>query len=141
MNDLEADNRWRIAFRSFAVWLLIIVAEIFHGILRAIVLVRFVGEFRSNQIGVFTGSAILLVIARLTIRWIRAKQPFELLLVGLIWLLLTMTFEVLFGRFVMGLSWERIASDYNMLKGGLMPLGLLVLFLSPMIASKLREKR
>jgi len=104
MNDLEADNRWRIAFRSFAVWLLIIVAEIFHGILRAIVLVRFVGEFRSNQIGVFTGSAILLVIARLTIRWIRAKQPFELLLVGLIWLLLTMTFEVLFGRFVMGLS-------------------------------------
>jgi hypothetical protein len=64
-----------------------------------------------------------------------------LLLVGLLWLFLTVAFEVLFGRFVAGLSWERIASDYNLLSGGLMPLGLLVLFLSPMIAAKLRGKR
>ncbi len=39
---------------------------------------------------------------------------------GLIWLLLTVAFEVLFGRFVMGLSWERIASGYNVTNGGLM---------------------
>jgi hypothetical protein len=141
MNDVEADNRWRIVIRSLAIWLFLIVAEIVHGILRAIVLVPMVGEFRSNQIGVFTGSAIILVIAYLTIRWIGAKRTNELLLVGLIWLLLTVAFEVLFGRFVVGLSWERLATGYNMLNGGLMPLGLLVLFFSPMIAAKFRGKR
>ena len=43
------------------------------------------------------------------------------------WFLLTVTFEVLFGRFVMGLRWERLGSDYSLLNGGLMPLGLLVM--------------
>jgi len=71
------------------VWLLIIVAEILHGILRAIVLVPMVGEFRSNQIGVFTGSAIILVIAYLTIRWFGAKRTNGLLTVGFIWLMFT----------------------------------------------------
>jgi len=141
MSDVEADNRWRIAVRGFAVWLLIIVAEIFHGILRAIVLVPMVGEFRSNQIGVFTGSAIILVIAYLTIRWIGAKRPMELLTVGFIWLLLTVAFEVLFGRFVVGMAWEQVFAGFNIAQGGLMPFGLLVLFFSPMIAAKLRVKR
>lgn len=141
MNDAGAENQWQIALRSLTIWLVLIVAEIAHGILRAIVLVPIVGEFRSNQIGVFTGSAIILLIAYFTNRWIGARRPKETLLVGLIWLVLTVAFEVLFGRLVVGLSWERIASDYNVLNGGLMPLGLLVLFFSPMIASKLRGKR
>ena len=61
-----------------------------------------------------------------------------MLLVGLIWLTLTMACEVMFGRFVVGLTWERIAADYNLLKGGLMPLGLLLLLFAPMIAGRLR---
>jgi hypothetical protein len=138
MSDAWADNRWRIAVRSLTIWLVLIVAEIIHGILRAIALVPIIGEFRSNQIGVFTGSSIILLIAYFAIRWIGAKRPSELLLVGLIWLFLTVAFEVFFGRFVVGLTWERIASDYNLLKGGLMPLGLLVLLVSPVIAVKLR---
>lgn len=127
--------------RALVVWFLLIAAEIIHGILRAIALVPWVGEFRSNQIGVFTGSAIILTIAFLTIRWIGAYNRFALLVVGAIWLALTVAFELLFGRYVIGLSWERIASDYNLLQGGWMPVGLLVLFLSPMIASKLRIDR
>lgn len=100
-----------------------------------------VGEFRSNQIGVLTGSAIILVIAYFTIQWIGATNRSTLLVVGAIWLVLTLAFEVLFGRLVMGASWERIASDYDLLQGGLMPMGLLLLFLSPLIARKLRKFR
>ncbi len=62
-------------------------------------------------------------------------------MVGLNWLVLTVTFEVLFGRFVAGLSWERIAAAYDITKGGLMSLGLLVLLISPMIACELRTHR
>lgn len=138
MNDVKANSRWRIVVRSLAIWLVLIVAEIIHGILRAVLLVPHVGEFRSNQIGIFTGSAIIILIAFFTIRWIGAKRKPELLAVGFIWLLLTVAFEILFGRFVMGLTWERIGADYNVAEGGLMPIGLLMLFFSPMIASRLR---
>ena len=47
-------------------------------------------------------------------------------------------FEVLFGQFVIGASWERLAADYNVLEGGLLPFGMLVLLLSPLIAAKVR---
>ena len=125
-----------IATRSIVVWLVMIMAEIVHGIARAIFLVPHVGEFRSNQIGVFTGSIIILVIALAFGRWIGAARPAQLLMVGTLWLGLTLAFEFLFGRFVMGLSWERLAADYNVLEGGLLPLGMLVLLLSPLIAGK-----
>jgi hypothetical protein len=36
-------------------------SEILHGIARGILLVPHVGEFRSNQVGVFIGSLIILV--------------------------------------------------------------------------------
>ena len=97
-----------------------------------------VGEFRSNQIGVFTGSIIILVIALVFVRWIGASRTTDLLAVGFLWLVLTLAFEILFGRFVVGASWERLAADYNVLEGGLLPFGMLVLLLSPLIAGKVR---
>lgn len=124
--------------RSLIVWLLLIAAEILHGIARAVFLVPHVGQFRSNQIGVFTGSLIVLMITLVFIRWIGASRSSQLLRIGLLWGVLTLAFEILFGRFVVGASWERIASDYNVLDGGLMPFGIVVLVLSPWIAGKVR---
>jgi len=133
----SAPQTTRLA-RAFAVWLVVIVAEILHGIARGVFLVPHVGEFRSNQIGVFTGSIIILAIAVVFVRWIGATRITELLAVGLLWLILTLAFEILFGRFVVGASWERLAADYNVLEGGLLPFGMLVLMLSPLIAGKVR---
>jgi hypothetical protein len=131
---------WRMfVSRSLAIWIVLMLAEITHGILRAILLVPWVGEFRSNQIGVFTGSVIILVIVYFTIRWIGATGRWAPLVVGAIWLMLTVAFEVLFGRLVVKVSWERIASDYNLLQGGMMPIGLLILFFSPLVALMLRK--
>ena len=52
-----------IFLRSLAVWLILIAVEILHGIARGIFLVPHVGQFRSNQIGLFTGSLTILGIA------------------------------------------------------------------------------
>ncbi len=127
-----------ILIRSLAVWFALIAAEILHGIARGIILVPHVGEFRSNQIGVFTGSVIILAIALLSIRWINASGTAVLLSVGGLWLVLTLTFEIVFGRCVVGASWERISADFNLLKGGLLPIGMLILLLSPLLAGKIR---
>lgn len=135
----ESSSLFRLVGRALAVWLVIITAEIVHGILRAIALVPYVGEFRSNQIGVLTGSALILAISCLTIRWMGPNSRMILLLIGLGWAVLTVAFEVLFGRFVMGLSWERLAADYHLLNGGLLPLGLMFLAISPWLAARLRR--
>ena len=53
---------------------------------------------------------------------------------------MTVGFEIVLGRFALNLSWERIASDYNMAAGGLMPLGLLVMLAAPLMFAKLYDE-
>ncbi len=129
-----------VILRGFAVWLIIIFAESLHGTARAILLEPLVGDFRARQIAVFTGALIILTISFLFVRWLRAINSRQLLAVGFLWLVLTVAFEILLGRFVMRLSWERIFSDYDISSGGLMPFGLLFLIFAPFIAAQLKEK-
>jgi hypothetical protein len=112
--------------------------EFIHGVLRVMYLAPLVGDFQARQIGVPLGSLLILIIAYLFVRWIPADTTGALLIVGLLWFALTVAFELSFGRFVAGLSWERIASDYDVPHGGLLPFGLVVLMLSPFVAAKLR---
>jgi hypothetical protein len=125
--------------RALAVWLIIMFAEFIHGLLRTAFLVPYVGDFQSRQIGVFSGSLLILIIACLTVRWISADTIQSLTLVGFFWLSLTLVFELGFGRFVFRLSWQRLASDYDIVRGGLLPFGLIFLTLSPLISARLRD--
>jgi fucose 4-O-acetylase-like acetyltransferase len=127
--------------RALEVWLLIAAAESLHGTLRTVFLAPAVGDFRARQIAVFTGSLLIFGIAYVFRNWIGAGSLGERLGVGALWVLLTLTFEVVLGRFVMGLSWERIASDYDVLRGGLMPLGLLAMLFAPVLAAWVAKSR
>jgi hypothetical protein len=124
--------------KGLVIWLIIIVAETLHGAARMVLLEPYAGDFRARQISVFTGSVIILAIAFAFVRWLRAGSVFQLLGVGLLWLGLTLGFELLLGRVILGYSWERLASDYQPSEGGLLPLGLLILTAAPLIAAKAR---
>lgn len=128
-----------VLLRSLVAWLFIVLAEFVHGAVREILLVPVIGELHSRQVGVFTGSVIILFIAILFIRWIRAANIRQLLAIGFFWLILMLGFEISFGRFILGFSWERIASDYNLFAGGFLPIGMLVLASAPLIAAKTRQ--
>jgi hypothetical protein len=132
-------NRSTVYLKGLAVWAALIFAEILHGAVRVLLMEPYVGDFRARQIGVFTGSLIILCIAYLTVEWIHAEGSRQLLAVGILWMLMTVLFEVSIGRAVFGYSWERIASDYNVLEGGLLPIGLLILLLAPKIAARFRR--
>jgi hypothetical protein len=127
-----------VYLRGLAIWFVIVLAESLHGIARRLLLEPYTGDFRARQIAVFTGAAIILLIALLSVRWLRAKKTSELIRVGILWLGLTVSFELLLGRAVLKYPWERIASDYNLLEGGFLPIGLLVLTLAPLLAAKMR---
>ena len=127
-----------IFLRGIVVWLVFIVAESLNGTVRTLWLVPALGDLRAHQISFITGSSLVLAIATLFVRWLQASRVSQLIGVGVLWLLLTVVFEIALGRFIFAYSWERIAADYNLLKGGLMPIGLVLLTLSPLIAAKIR---
>lgn len=127
--------------RAFAVWILIFALEVVHGILRTMWLVPLVGDLRARQIGVLTGSLLILVVALLAIRWIGARGRRDLLRVGLLWVVLMISAEVLLGRVVFGCPWSRIAEDFDVSRGGLLGFGMLVLAVAPWLAWRLRHTR
>jgi hypothetical protein len=124
--------------RAVVVWLVIIAAETVHGVLRGVLLVPLVGDLPARQIGVPIGSLIVLAVAYLCIQWIAAGTRVRLLGVGVLWVVLTVLFEVGLGRLALGLSWERITEDYDPARGGFLGLGLLFTAVSPLLAAKFR---
>jgi hypothetical protein len=129
----------RTVLRGVAVWVCIIVVEVLHGIARTLFLAPVIGDFHARQVAVCTGSILIVLVATLFIGWIRPTNTREAASIGIVWLVLTLTFEIAFGRFVVHASWARIASDYDLPRGGLLPIGLLVLAAAPLIAAKLRR--
>lgn len=124
--------------RAFLVWLVIIAVETVHGTLRVLFIAPAVGDFRSRQIGVFIGSALILAVAFCLVCWINAGDNRRLLLVGFMWVALTFVFEIALG-ILTGLSTERMLEDYDLANGGLMPIGMLFLLFTPIMAARLRK--
>ena len=91
--------------RALVVWLVIIAVETAHGILRTLLLVPMMGDFPARQISVFTGSLLIFGVTLHFINWIPARTTLQLLMVGTIWVLLTILFEITLGRLVLDLSW------------------------------------
>lgn len=124
--------------RTLAVWLVIIAAEAVHGVLRELFLTPLVGDLRARQVGVAVGSLIILAIAWAFSRWLGARTVRGQLGVGLLWVVLTIAFEAGLGT-LLGLSAERLLTDYDVRAGGFMAFGLAVMLLSPWIAARLRR--
>jgi len=131
--------RASMLLRSVAVWLCLMAAETVHGIVRTGYLAPAVGDFRARQIAVFTGSALIVGLSVMFIRALRPGTVAEALGIGVLWLVLTLTFELALGRYGLHASWARIAEDYNLRRGGLLPIGLLVLTMTPLLAARLRH--
>lgn len=126
--------------RAFAVWLIFILVESMNGAFRQLVLEPRIGDLSARQVSVVTGSVLIVAVTYRFIRWIEAKTARQLTLVGIMWVVLTLVFEIGLGRFVLGYSWERILSDFNLTRGGFLGIGLSIMGLAPRIAHYLRKK-
>lgn len=134
------NSRPAIAARSLAVWFIIMACETVHGIIRIQWLQPRLGDLRARQVCLFTGAAIILAVTVVFIRWMRVETVRQKLAVGLFWVVLTFGFEIGMGV-LQGFSAERIFSDYDLARGGLMGFGLLFMAFVPWLAARLRGEK
>ena len=123
--------------RGLIVWVLIMLAETVHGVLRALLLVPRFGEATAGRIGLLVGTALVFLITLLLIRWTGIRRGISLLALGAIWSALTAVFEMLIG-ILRGLDAGQIATNINPLAGGPMLYSLCVMFIAPWLCAKLR---
>ena len=124
--------------RALVVVFGIACAETVHGIARTLWVMPRLGDLRARQVGVLTGSLLVVAIATLAIRWIGPRTGQQKLAIGALWLVCMLAFEVGLGR-ALGASWARIAADYDPAQGGFMLLGMAALLFAPMLACRIRN--
>lgn len=120
----------QILLRALAVWLLLMASESAQGALRNWI-ASGEADFAARQSGVIVGALVIFAIVWFAYPWLRIRRPGTAVAVGVGWALLTLAFELGLGRAV-GLSAARIAADYDLAHGGLMPAGLLAMALTPL---------
>ncbi|MBX3736316.1 MAG: hypothetical protein KF715_06505 [Candidatus Didemnitutus sp.] len=125
-------------WKALAIFALIALAETVHGSLRVRYLNRPLGDLRARQVGVFTGSALILAIAWLTAPWLAAPSAASAWAVGALWFGLMFVFEVWVGRGLFHASWPRVFAEFDLRRGGLLGFGMLVLAAAPWLAGMAR---
>jgi hypothetical protein len=126
---------------AFVAWLVLLAAMLANGFVRVLLLEPRLGEVLARQVATAVGVSIVVAVAGGFVRRRPHAGSAELLGVGVLWLLLTLVFELLFGHFVAGASWEELMADYDVLEGRLWPLVLLAVVLGPWLWGLARPGR
>ncbi len=119
---------------ALAVWPLFLVIAISLGAIREGIIAPTLGEQTADVIGTLLFIAVMLLIMWYFVARIRnVAQSHDLWLIGLMWMGMTVCFEFGFFHFVVGVPWEKLLADYNILAGRLWVLVLLTTLCGPVL--------
>jgi len=124
--------------KGAGIWVLIMLAAIANGVVRETALDPLLGTTLA-----LPASGLLLSFLIFGMSWLcipligRAGMPVWLT-IGMLWVMLTLAFEYLFGYFVAGMSWREISGVFDVSSGNLFVLAIFAAALSPWLAARLR---
>jgi len=133
----EVSMLFVIAIKALAIWAGILVLAVLNGALREAFLIPKLGTAAGLILSGVLLSALIFVVAYLSLPWLGARRRAELLGIGLGWLALTLVFEFSFGLW-QGKSWQVLLEAYTFKGGNIWPAVLVVTALAPYLAAKLR---
>jgi len=127
-----------VIWRAFAVWLLILLFANLNGALREAVLIRPLGPMAGRAVSTILLSAIVFLVTWLTIGWIGPASRGDAVRIGVLWLVLTLAFEFLIGHYIFRQPWPALLEDYDLSRGRIWLLVLLVVLTAPLLAAHLK---
>ena len=126
---------WRYA----VAWIPMVLIAIGNGAARQLWYGDWMSELHAHQISTIGGVVLLGAYMWFVVRLWPPGSAGQAIGVGLLWLVLTLAFEFLFGRYVAGHSWERLFHDYDLLAGRIWILVLVWVAVAPYVFLRLRR--
>ena len=114
-------------------WLGMIMLAILNGVIRETVYGQMMRELSAHQLSTLTLLLLFGGYVWILSRFFRLESSRQAFVIGGIWLIMTVAFEFLFGRYVMDHSWGRLFHDYNLLKGRIWCLMLIWTAVAPYV--------
>lgn len=113
------------------VWLALVVCAVLNGTIREKVLNQYFDEAVSLPISGISLSALVLLVTYISIDIFAGQSTVQYFHIGLSWVFLTLAFEYGFGHYIQGKSWPELNEMFNVSRGNLFILVMLVTAMAP----------
>jgi hypothetical protein len=121
-------------------WFPMVIIAIINGTIRQLFFINFTDELSAHQLSVISGITFFAIyVWYVTGKW-RIDSPLSAIKIGVLWLIMTVIFEFIFGHYVMGNSWQKLLHDYNILEGRLWVVVLFWTTISPFVFYLIRRQ-
>ena len=125
--------------RATLVWLTMVPVAIFNGAMRGFLMEGRLSELSAHIASTATGIVAMSIVSFLLIPFVKPINSHQAFAVGAFWVVVTVIFEFVFGRYTMGLPWQRLFHDYNLFAGRVWVVFLTAFFFMPYWMGKLRK--
>lgn len=124
--------------KACLVWLLLLAAAAANGALRDLWLHPLFGYATALPLSGVILSVLIFLLTWLCIPWFGRQTAKTHLLIGTVWVGLTLAFEFGFGHFARGESWQALLRLFDLPGGNLFTVALLTALVSPLLTARLR---
>ena len=122
-----------------ACWLGMVGLAIVNGVIREKLYAPFMRELSAHQLSTFIGILLFGVYIWILTGIFRIESSKQALIIGCMWIVMTIAFEFVFGHFVMGHPWEKLFHDYNLIQGRVWILVLIWTTIAPYMFYRIRS--
>ena len=127
-----------VSLKALALWVTILIIAIINGILREKALNPLMGPVSGLTVSGIILSSCIFFVAFCAAPWYGRLDTSQYWAIGLFWVLLTLLFEIGFGRFVLRKDWAELLQAFAFREGNIWPVVLVVTLVSPWVAARLR---
>ncbi|MEW6378856.1 MAG: hypothetical protein AB1611_04535 [bacterium] len=133
----------RFYLYGIGVWFILLILTVMFGAFREAFFIPYTGMNGTVARAILLPVAIAytLIVTYLFLKRAKGYTQKDTVILGLMWLVLTIGFEFLFGHYIMGHPWEALLADYNILAGRTWGLFLVTIAVAPVIVHKHLIKR
>ncbi len=118
-------------------YILVASGETINGIARTVFLNKMVGVQHAKRLSMISALSLCLFICYFYVPILRIRDDKGLLLLGISLSLFMLVFDIVLGRFVFKVGWKTILDEFNILKGNLLAVGMIVMALCPLLSSRI----
>ena len=118
-------------------FILVASSETLNGIARTVSLNKRIGIKKAKRISMVSALILCLLICYWYVPLLNIRTDKGLLLLGSSLSSFMVMFDIVLGRFVVKAKWETIMDDFNLAKDNLLALGIIVMALCPLLASRI----
>lgn len=118
-------------FHYLLAWIPMLLIAIGNGAVRQTVFAKFLPELRAHQLSTLTGAVLIGAFIWLVLHVCPPASGREAVIIGLVWMLLTVAFEMFMGLVLLKQPLAKLLADYNLMAGRVWVLFLVWLTLAP----------